>query len=191
MADSTPEENLFETSETFMFLALAGGFFGGMALLTGLILAFATGFSGSGSVGTYIFLGACFPLCALPGGVCLAIGLILRKRARRLKDIADMLKAYRRMKVAELARKMGENEFEMEKAIIRCIDLGLVQGHFDRHTGEFFTPEALIQEMKIRNCPHCKAPVDKVVLVGERIECSYCKGAIGSGPERPSGGIGP
>jgi DNA-directed RNA polymerase subunit RPC12/RpoP len=57
-------------------------------------------------------------------------------------------------------------------------DKDLLEGYFDRTTGEFFTLEALGQELHITQCSNCGAGFEKIRLVGEQLKCSYCKSVV-------------
>lgn len=104
-----------------------------------------------------------------------------RKKKRRiikdLENLAEILRTYRRIKVAKIAQKLGVTEFEAERRIAICVDRGWVKGNIDRTTDEFFTQESLAQVIPQAGCPKCGAPADRIVLVGEEAKCSSC-GAV-------------
>ena len=112
-----------------------------------------------------MFFDICTPIGIIPGIICIAIGLILRNHQKRFEQIAELVRAYRRIKISELARKMGKTEFDTERILVQCIDRKLIEGYFDRNTGEFFTKEEMWQRLTIQNCPRCGAPHDQIHLV--------------------------
>jgi hypothetical protein len=114
---------------------------------------------------------------AIAGGICLYIGRTHRQEGRRLGDAASLLKAHRRMSIYNLAGKMRISEAEAEAVVARCLSLGILEGYVDRQQGEFFTREAILQERRISNCPHCHASIDQLRFLGEELRCSAC-GAI-------------
>jgi hypothetical protein len=163
------ETTLWDEYEIFMWLGIAGYFF-----------AFMLGIVG----GVTFFTGAADPLgkmCAvvlvllIGGGTGLmAIGMKGRRRQKHFEKVADLLMAYRRIKITKLAAKLGVNEMEAEYTIAECLGRGLVEGYIDRREGEFFTKEALYQVMELDRCPICGAPPTELYLEGEEIRCKYC-----------------
>ncbi|MBI5001199.1 MAG: PCI domain-containing protein [Euryarchaeota archaeon] len=149
------------------------GVFGLFWFFFSLLLAFL---SSDDWLGVYA-LWICAPVTSGASLVLIGYGLAMRRRARRLSEIATMLRAYRRIKISDLARKLAVTEFEAERVIARCIELGMVEGHIDRTTGEFFTPESVAQVVKLSPCPYCGSPADQLVLSGETAKCPAC-GAV-------------
>jgi hypothetical protein len=149
------------------------GVFGLFWFFFSLLLAFLD----SGDwLGVYA-LWICAPVTSGVSLVLIGYGLAMRRRAQRLSEIATMLKAYRRIKISDLAQKLGVTEFEAERVIARCIELGMVEGNIDRATGEFFTPESVAEVVKPKPCPYCGSPADQLVLTGETGRCTAC-GAV-------------
>ena len=160
--------------QIFFFLGIAGLFFGLFFLMIGLILLF------TGSGVQNLFLGVFMPLCLIPGIILAAIGLKKHKAVKDLESLAEVLRAYRRIKIARVAQKLGVTEMEAEKRIAACIDRGWVKGYIDRTTDEFFTLESLGQVIRTDGCLKCGAPPDRIVLVGEQAKCGSCGAKIGS-----------
>jgi hypothetical protein len=138
-----------------------------------------SGLAGDSLIGPLFFF-LCIPIPLLGGIVCMVIGLRGRKTYKEYVALADLLKAYRRIGITEIARKMQISEFEAEKRIAKVVALGLVEGYFDRFRGEFFTLAALGQELRITDCPSCGAGFEKIHLVGEHLKCSYCSNIVTS-----------
>jgi len=125
---------------------------------------------------TFLFI--CTPSTMIPSILFLAYGLSERRKFQKLQDVADILKAYRRIKISELAQKINKTEMESEKMILECIEKELVQGYMDRMAGAFFTNDFLHQVRDAKHgwkCPACGAYNDKVVLPGEIAKCAYCR----------------
>lgn len=154
--------------EIALYLSIAGVFFTFF-----FALIFGLQFSAGSSVANTIF-SMCTLFTLVPTVILLSIAALGYRRERRLKAIATMLKAYRRIKIAELARKLGITEFKAEQVIAQCIHEGLVTGHIDRVTGEFFTDESLHVTKAGFKCPSCGAHNSAVYLVGESAKCEYC-----------------
>jgi len=127
--------------------------------------------------------GIAMTICAVPP---LIIGIVLilyahlkKKKYEMLLDYANFLRAYRRIKISDFARKIGKSEYEAEKIIVKLLENKLINGYIDRNTQEFVTYEAIYQE-RVENikCPNCGATVSGVFLVGEVVMCPYCKTAF-------------
>jgi hypothetical protein len=160
--------------QIFFFLGIAGLFFGCFFLLIGFILL-AVGFD----TGIWkLFLLVLAPLALIPGILLMLVGLRKRGPVKDLQNLAELLKAYRRIKISKVAQKLGVTEFEAEKRIADCVDRGFVKGYIDRNTEEFFTVESLSQVVPQTGCPKCGAPPEKIVLVGEIARCGSCGAAL-------------
>lgn len=111
----------------------------------------------------------------IPGVIIFAWGLKLGKWESDLEKLAGYLKSYRRIRIHDIARKLGKTEYETEDLIAQCVKQDLVKGYIDRSTGEFFTYESLFEEVKKpNNCPSCGALIDTRLLMGETAVCKYC-----------------
>ena len=169
-----PEDDMEEiigNPSIYFALAVAGLFFGSAFLFIGILV-------GLGDPG----FGNLFYLCSagglIPGFILLAIGMKIRKKIRDLESLGEVLQAYRRMGMAEIARKLGVSEFEAESQVARAIDMGFVKGHIDHNTHEFFTVESMGQVIHLDNCPKCGAPREKLYLEGEIVRCEACGSVI-------------
>ncbi|MBU4071761.1 MAG: PCI domain-containing protein [Candidatus Thermoplasmatota archaeon] len=156
--------------QIFFFLGIAGLFFGCFFLLIGFILLVV----GAGSGVWKLFLLVLAPLALTPGIILMFLGLRKRKAAKNLENLAELLRAYRRIKISKVAQKLGVTEYEAEMKIAACLDAGLVKGHIDRTTDEFFTLESLGQVIPVGGCRNCGAPPDRLFLVGEQVKCGSC-----------------
>lgn len=120
----------------------------------------------------------------LAGKIVFAVGAVfgfagltcwfVRNRILETHTIANFLHSQRRSKVSRLARELNVTVFKAEMLISRCISKGLVEGYFDRVSGEFFTKEAILNQVSIDSCSNCAAPVSQIRLVGERCRCDSC-----------------
>jgi len=118
-------------------------------------------------------LGFCAPVVIIPGILLLYWGVQGEKERLSYERLAGYLKAYRRIKVPALAKKLGVSEYETERRILRCVRLGLLTGFIDRASDEFFNPSGMEGKMLV-TCQHCGGPVEQLVLEGEAGKCPYC-----------------
>jgi hypothetical protein len=169
-----PAQDILGDWQIFFFLGIAGLFFGCFFLLIGFILLAV----GSGTGIWKLFLLVLAPLALIPGISLMYVGIRKRGPVNDLRKLAELLRAYRRIKISKVAQKLGVTEFEAEKRIAACVDRGFVQGYIDRTTEEFFTMESVGQVVALGGCPNCGAPPDKMVLVGEHPKCSSCGAAL-------------
>ena len=124
-----------------------------------------------------MILTVCSPVLLIPGIIFFAIGWRGRSHYNKLKDVADVLKAYRKIELSKLAQKLGRNEIETEKLVMKCVENKLIYGYIDRQAGAFFTGDYLSQVQDATHgwkCPSCGAYNDKVLLPGETAKCNYC-----------------
>ena len=161
-----PINDLIGNPMIYMALGIAALFFGFFFLLVGGLVGTGTGF------GWGFFV--CGIVGIVPGIIFMALVFKARRAERDLEDLGNVLQAYRRITMAEVARKLGLNEFETEKRVSSAIDKGYVKGYIDRNTHEFFTRESMGQVVHYSSCPKCGAPRDKLYLTGEQVKCSAC-----------------
>lgn len=134
----------------------------------------------------------CGPVVLITGLVFFIIGIIGLLRRKRNREYAELLKAHRRIALAEFARKIGTNEFKAEKIIVGILEDNQIKGFMDRRTGEFFTKEYLEQTPDVLfgwKCSSCGAKNDSIVLPGETGQCAYCGNVMGAKVEKMEGGI--
>ncbi|HPS86177.1 MAG TPA: PCI domain-containing protein [Spirochaetota bacterium] len=125
-------------------------------------------------INTGLIIGA-FSLAIIIPGVRLYIsGAKLSKLEENLKQLASLVKTYRRISISEIAKKLNVNEMEAEKLLNTAIDLDLISGNMDRTTGEFFISESLEEIKKISFCPNCGASLTQVIHKGETAKCYAC-----------------
>jgi hypothetical protein len=110
----------------------------------------------------------------IPGIKLYLSGVKLSKLEENLKQLAALVKTYRRISLTEIAKKFSINEMEAEKLLNTAIDLDLISGNMDRTTGEFFVAESLNEIKKISYCPNCGASLTQVIHKGETGKCSAC-----------------
>lgn len=116
-----------------------------------------------------------FSLAVIIPGIRLYIsGVRLSRLENNIKQLAALVKTYRRISLSEIAKKFGMNEIEAEKLLNSAIDLDLIRGNMDRTTGEFFISDSINEVKKISFCPNCGASVTKVLLNGETGKCPSC-----------------
>jgi hypothetical protein len=93
-------------------------------------------------------------------------------------EFAGYVQAYRRIRLDQLARKMGKTEFEVEAMLKHCLQRELLHGYIDRQAGEFMTSESIDHVEAAIVCPQCGAPEDRIVLLGEERRCEACGSAL-------------
>lgn len=120
-------------------------------------------------------IGLCSAVFLIPGIVLFAWGYKLGQKERELQKLAGYLKSYRRIKISDVATKIGKSEMETEHLIAKIVEKGLIQGYVDRTSGEFFTHQSLFHEVdRPDKCPNCGASMYTRVLSGENAVCDYC-----------------
>lgn len=127
----------------------------------------------------------CTAFGILPGTILIWRGLRARGLKSELVEFSSWVKTYRRISLAELARRLGKSEVETEKTLTAAIDRGMVRGIMDRTTDEFVLQEAMYQEVHVDFCPRCGGSVNRKYLSGETILCPYCGSVIPPGSTRP------
>jgi len=91
-----------------------------------------------------------------------------------VESAASIIKSYRRIRVAELAKFLGVTIPKAQKALQKALSLKLIEGNFDRTTDEFFTEEGQASCLEFRYCPSCGAPYEQKFLPGETVKCRSC-----------------
>ena len=120
----------------------------------------------------------CLPGGVLPAAIALGFGAIEWRRERHLKEFAAVLGRYRRVRMDDLASKMGRTPAETERLLTRALELKYVDGVVDRSTGEFVLAEAEKQQLFVERCPHCGGVVNRWAFPEERFPCPYCEAAV-------------
>ncbi len=149
-------------------MLMAGGFVLGFALIVVLMTISLT------PILAYI----CIPGGMIPGALAVLFGVIEWRRAKELKDFATLLQTYRRIRMDELARKIGKTEMDTDRLLTRAIELKYVAGVIDRATGEFVLAEAEKHQVFVERCPHCGGVVNRWAFPEERFPCPYCQIAV-------------
>ncbi len=176
------QKTIWDDYEIFMWLGISGYFFAFMLGIVGGVTFLSADVEPMGTMCMVVMV-----LLIAGGTFLLVIGLIGRRKHKHLEKVADLLRAYRRIKITKLAGKLGVNEMEAEYVIAECLGRELVEGYIDRREGEFFTKEALYQVLNIERCPICNAPSEELYLRGEEIRCRYCGTVGGVAIDRPVG----
>ncbi len=125
-----------------------------------------------------VITAVCVPTALVPGIVLILLGRRASLREKELIEFTAWVKTYRRIRLADLAAKLGKPQFEAEKILVTVIDRGLVKGFIDRNTDEFVIQEAVGQEHVIETCPRCGANLQERFLLGETVTCPYCHSVI-------------
>jgi hypothetical protein len=156
-------------------LLAVGGFGLGFSLIVVLLTISLT------SVLAYI----CVPGGVIPGAIALLLGVIEWHRERQLKEFATWLQTYRRIRMDELAKKVGKSPMETERLLARAIELRYVAGVVDRATDEFVLAGAEKAQVFVERCPHCGGVVNRWAFPEERFPCPYCDVAVEASPQAP------
>lgn len=168
---------------------------GVVLLLVGALFFFvaaldAMGITQTESSGTYLVLieasAICTPTTIVPGIILIYYGRKTRRESGQLAEFAAWVKTYRRIGLADLAKKLGKTEYETEKVLIGCVEKGLLQGFVDRSTSEFVLQAAAGREHFVGKCPGCATSLQRRYLDGETVICPYC-GTVIAGPSSPAG----
>lgn len=129
---------------------------------------------------------ACTPANVVLTAIFLGLYFIRKKKEDKLEDLASYLKLYRRTPLVKVAQRLGMTEHNAERLLLKCIELGLVRGFFDRKTEEFILEESIASMREGVKCPNCGASSDTVALSGEILKCAYCGSVIPSTRPTPS-----
>ncbi len=114
----------------------------------------------------------------LPGAAMYLLAKKSKKNLELVQALAAFVTSYRRIRIADAAAHLMITEQQAARLLAAAVGKGLVRGNFDRTTGEFFTEEAEKETASIRFCPSCGAPLDRVYLKGETIQCKSCGGLV-------------
>jgi hypothetical protein len=110
----------------------------------------------------------------IPGIILFVLARKSKKNIELMQSITGIIISYRRIRISDVATQLMISGELAAKLLAAAVEQGLVRGKFDRTTGEFFTEEAENEAAKIRFCPSCGAPLDKLYLKGETIQCKSC-----------------
>lgn len=148
----------------------------GVLLLLVAIFGFITDYSMNKSEGVataILFMG--FSLCfIIPGIALFRSGQKHTQYEERLRQLASLIKAYRRISIADISRNLGISEMDARELVARGISLEMIKGYMDKNTDEFFTEESTADVRKIHNCPNCGAQIEQIIHSGETGKCSAC-----------------
>src|SRR5256712_4008325 len=133
-----------------------------------------------------IFAALCTPTALVPGILFLFLGRKANRREKELIEFSSWVKTYRRISLAELARKLGKQEIEAEKVLIEVVDRGLVPGFIDRSTNAFILQAAVGQELVIETCPRRHGHLQRRYFPGETVRGPDCQSVISPPPPRPT-----
>lgn len=148
-----------------------------MMLLGGFVMAFGF-FPLAFLWSEAFFLVLCVPTVLAPGAVVLAWSALVYRRERHLEEFAAWLKAYRRERMDELARRHGTSRYEFERLLGKAIDRGLVKAVIDRATDEFVSKEAAEPSVFVSRCPECGGDVNRWAYPEEVWTCPYCDQSV-------------
>ena len=157
---------------------------GGFIMVFALIVVFLT------FTLTPVLMYICIPGGVVPAAIALLFGGIEYHRAKQLKEFAALLGRYRRIRMDELATKLGKTPKQTERLLTKALELKYVEGVMDRATDEFVLTTAEKQQVFVERCPHCGGVVNRWAFPEERFPCPYCNVAVeateaGSSGEKP------
>jgi len=136
---------------------------------------------GNNVSGANTILYVCNPISFLITFIFFGIWYIRKKKEDRINDMASYLKMYRRVNLDKVAQRMGISLREAEDILPECISQDLVKGYLDRFTGEFIWEGSIDQVRTQNKCPSCGGSLDRVILEGEIMKCSFCGAVIPPG----------
>jgi len=140
---------------------------GGFALFFGLFfLAFVP-------VQELLFL--CLPITFIPGVVGIVLGIRAWRHERLVLDFSNWIRSHRRIKMDDMAQRLGRTRFETEKLLGEAFERRLVRGVIDRATDEFVSGEATGQQLFVGRCPNCHGEFSQWYFPEERFKCPYCE----------------
>ncbi|MBN2434400.1 MAG: hypothetical protein JXK07_03940 [Spirochaetes bacterium] len=116
----------------------------------------------------------------LPGIFFLYRGYKATKEEEMVESLAMIIHATRRISIDNIAEKMGVSVPTARRFMLIALKQKLINGFFDRTTGEFFTEEGKTDTSPFKFCPHCGSPFNRMFLHGETIKCPSC-GSVFSG----------
>jgi endogenous inhibitor of DNA gyrase (YacG/DUF329 family) len=97
-------------------------------------------------------------------------------------DFASWAKSQRRIKMDDMAQRIGKTRYETEKLLGEAIEGEFVKGVIDRPSDEFVVQERETeQEHFVGACPNCGGKVDAWYFPEERVTCPYCERAVTTG----------
>ncbi len=127
---------------------------------------------------TAVAIGVLSLIFLVPGGLMYRAGRRAARRERNVEEIAQLARAWRRVGIDELSGETGLTKREVYSLLAEAQARGLVTGHLDRGTGEFFTEESMDEQLMVRFCMFCGAPLDGSYLKGETVVCPNCGSVI-------------
>ncbi len=145
---------------------------GGFVLVLALIVIFMT------ISLTPMLAYICIPGGVLPAAIALLFGVIEWHREKPLKEFAAWVQTYRRIRMDDLARKVGKTPMEAERLLSHAIELHYVAGVVDRATDKFVLASAEKQQVFVERGAHCGGVVNPWAFPEERFPCPYCSVAV-------------
>lgn len=127
---------------------------------------------------TAVAIGVLSLIFLVPGGLMYRAGRRAARRERSVEEIAQLARTWRRVKIDRLSVETGLSTREVYSLLAEAQARGLVSGHLDRGTGEFFTEESMEEQLKVRFCMFCGAPLEGSYLRGETVVCPSCGSVI-------------
>ena len=152
----------------FGYILLIGGIF---FLVVGIGMLFDPDLKDRNVAPSIIIFSNAF---TIPGLILIILGRRNNKIEEQIELASGIVKSYRRITIADLAEKLKTSNIKAEEILSKALTLKLINGNFDRTTGEFFTVEAENQEMEYKFCPSCGAPLERIYLKGDTIKCNSC-----------------
>ena len=121
----------------------------------------------------------CIPPTVIPGGIAIAYGVVAWRREHVLLAFAEWAKSQRRIKMDDMAQRVGRTRFETERLLGETIDRKLVNGVIDRASDEFVNLDYADKQLFAGKCPNCGGEFSVWYFPEERFKCPYCEFAVG------------
>ena len=112
----------------------------------------------------------------IPGIILLVTGISRERRIEneQMASIYGITKSYRRIAIADIAEKLDMQVKDVYRLLSKGISKRRISGYIDRSSNEFFTVDALDDQIDVKFCPSCGAPIGRVLLKGEKFKCKSC-----------------
>ena len=143
---------------------------GGMLVFMGLFVVLAAPVS--------FLVNLCLAGGVFPGSLLILYGVVVWRKDRILDDFAAFVTNYRRIRVDDLATKIGKTRFETERLLAKATDREFLKGYIDRATDEFVVQTPAKDQVYVGECPNCGGRVDRWAFVDEVMQCPYCEAGV-------------
>lgn len=114
----------------------------------------------------------------VPGALLIYSAYKKEKLLESMNIIVSTINSFRRISMEDLSKTTGFSVPKSRELLLIAISKGMLEGYFDRTTGDFFTIEAEKDIKNIQRCISCGAPIEGIILKGETYICKNCGAMI-------------